>query len=100
MLKKGKTKGLLHEKRSHCTRTEHAAKGVGRAGGWGGIEGRQPNKKKCKRPKKETWGGPGAAAQLSRLESVALFLVCQKGTKRSELAKSMGGTGRGVVGEP
>ena len=87
MLKKGKTKGLLHEKMSHCTRTEHAAKGVGRAG----IEGRQPNKKKSKRPKKTTWGGPGAAAQLSRLESVALFLVCQKGTKRSELAKSMGG---------
>jgi len=97
---KGQKKRLLDEKRSHFTRTEHAAKGVGRAGGWGGIGGRQPNKKKCKRPKRATWGGPGAAAQLSRLESVALFLGCQKGTKRLELAKSIGETGRGIVGEP
>jgi hypothetical protein len=97
---KGQKKRLLDEKRSHVRRTEHAAKGAGRAGGWGGIGGRQPNKKKSKRPKKTTWGGPGAAAQLSRLESVALFWGCRKGTKRSELAKWMGGTGRGVVEAP
>jgi hypothetical protein len=33
--------------------------------GGGGIRGRQPNKKKPKRPKNATWGGPKAAAQLS-----------------------------------
>ena len=97
---KGQKKRLLDEKRSHCTRAEHAAKGVGRAGGWRGIGGRQPNKKKCKRPKNGTWGGPGPAAQLSRLESVALFLGCTKGTKRLELAKSIVRKGRGIVGEP
>ena len=32
-------------------------KGGGGAGGWGGIWGRQPNKKKYKRPKIATWGG-------------------------------------------
>ena len=41
--------------------------------GGGGIGGRQRNKKKCQRHKNPTWGGPAAAAQLSWLESVALF---------------------------
>ena len=87
-------------KSSNWWGTEDADKGGEDVGGWGGIGGRQPNKKKCKRPQNATWGGPGAAAQLSRLESVALFFGCRKGTKRSELAKWMGRTGRGVVGEP
>ena len=69
------TKQQLDVERSNARGTERANKGEGGAGGWGGIWGRQPNKKKYKRPKNATWGGPKAAAPLSGLESVALLLA-------------------------
>jgi hypothetical protein len=52
---------------------EHADKGEKGAEGWGVTRGRQLSKKRSKRPKNATWGGPEAAAQLSGLENVALF---------------------------
>ena len=87
-------------KRINWWGTEHADKDGKSAGGWGGIGGRQPNKKKSKRPKNATWGGPSAAAQLSWLESVALCLACKKETERLELEKLNRGSGRGDVGKP
>ena len=59
------TKQQLDVEKSNARGTERADEGGGGAGGWGGIWGRQPNKKKYKRPKNATWGGPKAAAQLS-----------------------------------
>ena len=71
--KKGRGKQELGMKKINWLATEHADKGGEGAGGWGGIGRRQQNKQKCKRHKNPTWGGPAAAAQLSWLESVALF---------------------------
>ncbi len=67
------TKQPLGVQRSNLRGAEHADKGVKGAEGWGVTRGRQPSKKRSKRPKNMTWGGPEAAAQLSGLESVALF---------------------------
>ena len=78
-------------KSSNWWGTKHADKGGEDVGGWGGIGGRQPNKKKCKRPQKATWGGPGAAAQLSRLESVALIFWLPKRKKEIRVSEMDGG---------
>ena len=70
---KGQKKRLLDEKRSHCTRTEHAAKGVGRARGWRGIGGRQPNKKKSKRPKTRPGGVLGQPHNFPDWKALRFF---------------------------
>ena len=51
------TKQQLDVERSNARGTERSDKGGGGAGRWGGIWGRQPNKKMYKTLKNATWGG-------------------------------------------
>jgi hypothetical protein len=54
---KGQKKRLLDEKRSHFRRTEHAAKGAGHAGVWGGDRGKTAEQEKVQKTQKDDLGG-------------------------------------------
>jgi hypothetical protein len=54
---KGQKKRLLDEERSHFRRTEHAAKGAGHAGVWGGDRGKTAEQEKVQKTQKDDLGG-------------------------------------------